>query len=124
MDQRASRLTTHCQDRLGDSLRAVGFHSDDTVEVAYIRDDLVERYPEDRVAQFIRSSRQIHRDLQSLDEGMGTPEASLHVLAEGLIVQFHYPGDDVIFLSMEREVGRNFTRFVDECIDRMAEAVE
>lgn len=86
--------------------------------MVHIRDDLVERYPADRVDQFIRTSRHLHTDLQYLDDEMGSPTASLHVL-DDLIVQFHSAGDDVVFLSMDRDVGRNFTQFIDDCLDRV-----
>jgi hypothetical protein len=122
METQASRLAEYCQSRLGETLRAVGYHTDNTFEVAYIREDLMERYPPETVDQFITSSRGIHNDLQVLDQGMGVAQASLHMLEEGLIVQFHYDGEDVIFLSMDREVGQNFTRFIDDCIDQMSQA--
>jgi len=119
MPKRAERLKQYCEERLGDSLRAVGYHSGDSVEIAYIRDDLVDQYPPEDVEQFIDSSRRIHTDLQGMDRQMGTAEASLHLLEDGLIVQFHYAGDDVIFLSIDRDVGRNFTEFIQDCRDAM-----
>ncbi|MUV60346.1 hypothetical protein [Halobacterium sp. CBA1126] len=121
MAERAHRLAEYCRDRLGDGLRAVGFHSDGDVELAYLRDDLKEQYPADRVQQFIESSRTIHRTVDELDATMGDPQASLHMLDEGLIVQFHFPGEDVVFLAMDSGVGRNFTQFVRECLDEMTE---
>lgn len=119
LSERVERLTEYCRERLGEGLRAVGFHTDSGVEVAYIRDELVKRYPPDRVEDFVDASRQIHDATKFIDDVMGSPEASLHVLEQGLIVQFHFAGEDVVFLSMERDVGRNFTRFVSECFDRM-----
>lgn len=119
MKQRAAQLADHSKRRLRDGLRAVGYHTGETADVAYIRDDLVERYPQDRVRRFIEASQGIHEDLQKLDEGMGTAQASLHMMEEGLIIQFHYPQDGVVFLSMDREIGRNFTGFIDECLEQM-----
>jgi len=119
MDKRASRLSEYCQDRIGEGLRAVGYHSDGDVDVAYLREDLESKYPPEKVEQFITSSRSIHGTLQLLDSNMGGAEASLHMLEEGLIIQFHFPGEDVIFLSMDRDVGRNFTSFIRNCLDVM-----
>lgn len=119
MPKRADRLAEYCRERLGDSLRAVGYHSGESVEVVHIRDNLVEQYPPEDVEKFIDSSRRIHRDLEGMDRRMGTPEASLHVLQDGLIVQFHFEGDDVIFLSIDRDVGRNLTQFIQDCQDAM-----
>ncbi|MGZ0746260.1 MULTISPECIES: DUF7522 family protein [unclassified Haloparvum] len=120
MPRRAKRLAEYCEDRLGDGLRAVGYHSDTAIEVVYVREDLKEKYPPDRVERFIDASRSVHRDVAGMDDRMGTPEASLHMLEEGLIIQFHLPDDDVVFLSMDRDVGRNFTRFIRECIEEMS----
>lgn len=120
MPDRATRLAEYCEERLGDGLRAVGYHSDTSVELAYVRADLEPMYPPERVERFIESSRSVHRDVEELDDRMGTPEASLHVLEEGLIIQFHFSGDEVVFLSMDRDVGRNFTRFIRECLDEMS----
>lgn len=119
MTDRANRLAKYCQDRLGDGLRAVGYHSGTSFEVVYIRDGLEEQYPADRVQRFIEGSRSVHRDVEHMDDKMGSPEASLHMLEEGLIIQFHEPGEDVVFLSMDRDVGRNFTRFIRECMNEM-----
>lgn len=119
MPDRAKQLAAYCEDRLGDGLRAVGYHSATSVELAYVRSDIEEKYPPERVQQFIDSSRAVHRGLEDIDDQMGSPEASLHLLEEGLIIQFHYPGDEVVFLSMDRDVGRNFTRFIQDCIDEM-----
>jgi hypothetical protein len=119
MPIRAKRLAEYCEDRLGKGLRAVGYHSEDKIELAYIRDDLKSEYPADRVEKFISASRAVHRDVETMDQNMGTPEASLHMLQEGLILQFHFTGEDVVFVSMDRDVGRNLTRFIRECIDEM-----
>lgn len=124
MEERAAQLKEDVQDRLGDSLRAVGFQTETETEVEYIRDDLVDQYPSDTVEEFIRSSRGVHRELRGIDEGMGTPVASLHLLEEGLIAQFHYPDERVAFLAMEREVGRNCSRFMKECRSQMAKPTE
>jgi len=61
----------------------------------------------------------VSADLEEFDDRMGLPEARLHLLAEGLIVQFHYPGESAVFLAMDRDVGRNFTTFINDCIDEM-----
>lgn len=120
MEERAERLADYCQDRLGTDLRAVGYHDADDFEISFIREDLERHYPSDLVEGFVEASRHIHNDVNLFDEGMGSPEASLHVLDEGLIVQFHFAGEDVIFLSMDRGVGRNFTQFVSDCFDQMS----
>lgn len=119
MEQYAARLAEYTKDRIGEGVRAVGYHTEDVFDVEYIRDDLREQYPENRVQRFIRTSRRLHSDLQFLDDAMGVPEASLHVLEEGLIIQFHFPDEDVVFLSMDKDVGRNFTRFIHDCVDHM-----
>lgn len=122
MKKQASKLAEYCQVRLGDSLRAVGFYSDNDLEMTYVRDDLVEKYSDDIIEAFIHTSQEIQHHLQLIDEGMGEPEASLHALETGLIIQFHYPTEDVIFFSMEREIGRDFTGFIDECRNQMSPA--
>lgn len=119
MRREAKRLADYCQDRLGDALRGVGYHTTDGYEVVYIRDDVTEDYPQERVDNFIRSSRSIHESLNTLDE-MGRPEASLHLLEEAMIVQFHFPGEGVIFVAMDEGVGRNFSKFVDDCLDQIS----
>ncbi|MXR19749.1 DUF7522 family protein [Halobacterium bonnevillei] len=120
MKSQASKLAEYCERRLGDSLRVVGFYSDNDLEMTYIRDDLVDKYSNDMVETFIDNSQKIQKDLQLLDSGMGEPEASLHAMEDGLIIQFHISIEDVIFFSMEREVGRNFTQFIDECRKQMS----
>lgn len=122
MEKQASELAEYCLDRLDDSLRAVGFYSENDLELVYIRDDLVDKYSDDIIKAFIHTSQEIQDDLQRIDEEMGKSEASLHALEAGLIIQFHHHTDDVIFFSMEREVGRDFTRFIDECRNQMSQS--
>lgn len=121
MEKKASRLGGFLQSRLGDSLRAVGFYSSTEIEMMFVRDDLSGRYSEDILDSFIHSSKEIQHNLQLIDEGMGQPEASLHVLDAGLVIQFHYPTDDLIFFSMERDVGSDLTGFIDECQMQMSQ---
>lgn len=119
MEQRAVRLAEYAEERLGDGLRAVGYHTGSDYGLLFARQDVRKRYSRENIEDFIDTSRALHHDMAYLGEQLGRPEASLHLLGEGLIVQFHFHGDDVVFLSMDREVGRNFTRFIRECIDRM-----
>lgn len=119
MRREVERLADYCHDRIGDSLRAVGYHTDDDFDVVFIREDLIEHYPAERVDNFIRTSRSIHADIHRLDDRMGPPEASLHVLEDGLAIQFHRADDVVVFVTMDQGVGRNFIRFVDECLDQI-----
>ena len=120
MDQMARELADYLENRLQDSLRAVAYHTSDKFSMVYIRDDLVEKYPMDRVNQFLRASRNMHTDLQHLDNQLGTAEASLHVLEDGLIIQFHFSGDGVVLVAMEQEIGRNFIQFVNDCFEQMS----
>lgn len=119
MKQRAARLTEYAKERLGDGLRAVGYHTEDDYGMLYASPDVRERYSRENIDDLVDTSRAIHDDLAYMGEQLGRPEASMHLLGEGLIVQFHFAGEGVVFLSMNRDVGRNFSRFVQECIDRM-----
>lgn len=119
MQSRAEKLTTYCQDQLGESLRAVGFHTAAGSEIVYVRDDLVPKYSSDDIDHFIAASQDISNAIQTLDKRMGAPEASLHVLEEGLAIQFHHPDERVTFVAVDQGVGQNFTSFVSDCQDQM-----
>ncbi|WP_256403825.1 DUF7522 family protein [Halorubrum salinum] len=124
MKKQASRLTEFCQTRLGNSLRAVGVYSANNIEMIFVRDDLNEKYSGDILNNFISTPQEIKHNFQLIDEGMGEPEASLHLLEAGLIVQLHYPSEGLIFISMEQDVGRNFTRFIRECRNQISQATD
>lgn len=108
------RLAEYLQDRVGESLRGVGYHTPDEHDVAYIRDDVASIYPPERLDRFIDVLRSVGTNLDRLDE-MGRPHASMHRLDEGLIIQFYRGNDQVIFVALDADVGRNFTKFIDDC---------
>ncbi|MFC7166764.1 DUF7522 family protein [Halospeciosus flavus] len=118
MEVQAERLAEFVRERVGDAVRAVGYHTSGEIDVVYVRDDVAKQYPPERVERFASVSRGINDDLSRLDE-MGRPKSSLHSLEEGFILQFHEGAGDVVFLAMDREVGRNLTRFIDECREQM-----
>lgn len=115
MEKDAQRLATYLEDRVGDSLRGVGYHTLDSFDVAYIREDITSMYPPDRVERFVDVSRTIGTNLDRLEE-MGHPRASMHRLEEGLLIQFYRGENRVVFAVVDPDVGRNFNRFVDECL--------
>lgn len=114
MKDDAERLADYLQDRVGESLRGVGYHTPDTHDVAYIREDVASVYPTERLERFIDVLRSVGTTLNRLDE-MGRPHASMHRLDEGLIIQFYRGNDQVIYVALDADVGRNFTRFIDDC---------
>lgn len=95
----------------------MGDHTDEEYEILTSRVDVAENDPQERVENFVRTSRNIRANLNSLDE-MAKPEASLHMLEEALIIQFPLP-EGVIFVAMDTDVGRNFTRFVRDCEEQI-----
>lgn len=119
MSTPTERLAEYCQNRIGDSLRAVGHHSGTDYETTYLRDDLEEGATTELMEHFIKSSRALSEDVSELNRYMGPPQASLHMLEEGFLIQFHIPDAEVIFLVMERDIGRNLTGFIDDCRDAM-----
>jgi len=119
MEPRATRLTTYLRSRVGDSLRGVGYHTPETSGVVYIRDDVAEQYPPDRVDRLVDVSRSVGDALGTLDE-IGRPEASLHRLEDALLGQFHVPGEGVVFIAVDADVGRNFNQFVDDCLAQLS----
>lgn len=108
----AKRLAEYCQSRIGDSLRAVGHHSGTEFESTHLRQDLEKEATTDLMDRFIESSRALNRSVSKLKRYMGPPEATLHMLEEGFLIQFHSPEGEVIFLVMERDIGRHLTGFI------------
>lgn len=119
MSNPAKRLAEYCQNRLGDNLRAVGHHSGASFEITYLREDLEEEATTELMDHFIESSRALQQSVSKLKRYMGPPEASLHMLEEGFLIQFHSPEGEVIFLVMERDIGRHLTGFINDCQDAM-----
>lgn len=119
MEERSNRLAEYVTERVGDGVRAVGYHTPESFEVVYIRDDVAATYPADRVDRFMGVSRAIHDAINDL-EAMGEPVASLHSLDDGLIIQFHVAVGEVVFLALDHDLGRDFGGFVDDCKAAMA----
>jgi hypothetical protein len=59
------RFTDHLCDRLGDDLRSVGWYTDDEYEVVYARDDVIDQYSDEDVAEVFRDL-----GIESLEKGM------------------------------------------------------
>lgn len=118
MEEQAERLAEYCRDRVGDALPGVGYHTPDGHDVVYIREDVSRVYPADRLERFLEVSRDINASLERLDE-MGRPEASLHELEGGFIIQFHRGEGRVIFLAIDADVGRQLSRFIDDCVAQL-----
>lgn len=119
MKKKASRLEDYLQRQMGDSLRAVGYYSPPNVEMTFLRDELKGQYDEAILKSFISKSQDIQHTLTEMDAGMGEPAANMHVLDNGLVIQFYYDNYDLIFFSMEKSVGREFSEFIEECQNQM-----
>lgn len=115
----ARRLSEYCQERIGHNLRAVGHHTGTSFETTYLREDLEEEATKELMEHFVNSSRALQEGVSELKRYMGPPEASLHMLEEGFLIQFHTPDQKIIFLVMERDIGRNLTGFIDDCNEAM-----
>ncbi|MFB6268098.1 MAG: hypothetical protein ABEI31_10595 [Halodesulfurarchaeum sp.] len=116
METNTAQLAEYLTEEVGDALRAVGYHTAETHDLVYIRDDVAAAYPPERIEDFLDVSRSINEDLSRLDE-MGRPKASLHTMGEGYILQFHRDEGRIIYVAMDHDVGRNFNAFVESCLE-------
>jgi len=118
MRNRTSRLTEWARERVGDGLRATGYHTADDYEVLYLRDDLEDVYAPERGDTIIETVRALNDQSREFADSLSVPQEGLYVFEEYLIVQF--PVDEgAVFMSLDHDVGRSFVSFISECRGEM-----
>ncbi|MDY7082266.1 MAG: hypothetical protein SXQ77_07665, partial [Halobacteria archaeon] len=109
------------KEKAGDSLRALAFYDFDSYEIAYIREDVRKKYPED-------TTDQIHREhvLNNLNKEYfedlfeaGNLGGTLHRFENAVIVRVIQEEGESVFISLDRENELNVVKVMDECIEKM-----
>ena len=109
-----NEFVTYLQDRVGDSLRAVGRYNADGVELGYVRDDLSKSAVTERLETVANNITDTWSNETPL-EALGRAYTSLQIREKAIILHIsRSPGSGVIF-AVEPEIGRDLRDFVVAC---------
>ncbi|WP_276247992.1 MULTISPECIES: hypothetical protein [unclassified Haladaptatus] len=104
--------------RFGDSLRVVGYVTENERHSTVMRDDVAEQYDAaelDRIRDELVLST-IDHDHQENLYAMGTPQATVRVFEEAVLVAFDNPDENAaIIVSLDIDVDCSLVEFVTEC---------
>lgn len=111
----ARELTTFLKNRVGKTLRAVAFYSNDMMCVLYLRDDI----DPDRVRRAVGPGLELLRQESRLEGGGSLPfenlNATVHLFEEGVLLHFPQDEDHGTVVTLDSGVARQLNGFVKEC---------
>lgn len=122
----ARRLAEHLHGQIGDGLRGVVSYTLTDAEPVYLRDDLQGRINLSDLEPTINQARSLHEQLTTVGElqgrTLGNPLGNVSVFEESIVMVFLYDSERGVVATLEQDVGRDLSTFVEQCSSVLTEA--
>lgn len=119
----AERLAASCRQRVGDGLRAVVEYDADGFDVAYVREDVKQRYSAARYSELIGRAakvQEVAHGTDTEDTPLGESRATVHVFEGAFVFQFYVDERAGYVVGVDTDAGRLLDEFVDACHEALS----
>lgn len=112
------RLAEFCKQRIGDSLRWVGIVDDGEIDTVYFRGTTKQQYNTQRLLELgdaLQEFGEQFNQLYTYSTPLGQKEAVILSFQNAHMFLFSVSGDRTIILSVDRHVGSDLSKFIEQC---------
>lgn len=118
-ERATNRLLEFLEDEVGGGLRAVVRYTPEAADFVYLREDLQGRVNIEDFEPTIDQARKLHGQLDTVGRlqghTLGKPVGNVALFEHALVVVLRYTGGEGVVTTLDRDVGRNLTAFIEQC---------